>query len=90
MAVSLPELLGSGKQLAAKGIKCQNFHGENTTEPSVMGWMPSAQLYFQDPDGHCLEFIALLDDAPDPGFIGPLSVWQNAVGHGGSLEINRG
>jgi hypothetical protein len=38
--------------------------------------MPSGQLYFDDPAGHSLEFIALLDDKPDPGFIGPLSVWQ--------------
>ena len=38
--------------------------------------MPSAQLYFPDPDGHSLEFIAILDDPPDPGFIGPLSEWQ--------------
>ena len=28
--------------------------------------MPSAQLYFRDPDGHLLELIALLDDTPDP------------------------
>ena len=76
MAVSLPELLASGKRLAASGVACQNFMGEKTTEPSVIGWMPSAQLYFRDPDGHSVEFIALLDDTPDPGFIGSLSAWQ--------------
>ena len=38
--------------------------------------MPSTQLYFRDPDGHSLEFIALLDDPPDPGFIGSLSEWR--------------
>jgi len=74
--LSLSELLASGKRLAASGIACQNFMGETTTEPSVIGWMPSAQLYFRDPDGHSLEFIALLDDAPDPEFIGSLSAWQ--------------
>jgi len=31
--------------------------GEKTTEPSVIGWMPSAQLYFRDRDGHSLEFF---------------------------------
>jgi lactoylglutathione lyase len=41
--------------------------------------MPSAQLYFRDPDSHSLEFIALLDDAPDPNFIGPLSAWRTAA-----------
>jgi lactoylglutathione lyase len=76
IAVSLPELLASGKRLAASGIECRNFQEEKTTEPSVIGWMPSAQLYFPDPDGHWLEFIALLDDKPDPDFIGSLSAWR--------------
>ena len=76
IALSLPELLASGKRLATSGIACHNFLGEKTTEPSVIGWMASAQLYFRDPDGHSLEFIALLDDTPDPGFIGSLSAWQ--------------
>jgi len=75
IAVSLPELLAWGNRLAASGIERQNFMGEKTTEPSVIGWMPSAQLYFRDPDGHSLEFIALLDDKPDSDFIGPLSAW---------------
>ena len=77
IALSLPELLASGKRLAASGIACQNFLSEKTTEPSVIGWMPSAQLYFRDPDGHSLEFIALLEDRPDPDFIGSLSAWRN-------------
>jgi len=76
IALSLPELLASGKRLAASGIACQNFMGEKTIEPSVIGWMPSAQLYFRDPDGHSLEFIALLDATPDPDFVGSLSAWQ--------------
>lgn len=76
IAVSLPELLACGKRLAARGIACQNFMGEKTTEPSVIGWMPSAQIYFRDPDDHSVEFITLLDDRPDPDFIGSLSAWQ--------------
>src|SRR5437879_3041183 len=31
IAVSLPELLASGKRLVANGIECQNFIGEKTT-----------------------------------------------------------
>src|SRR3954470_19405805 len=54
IAVSLPELLASGKRLAASGIECRNFQDEKAIEPSVIGWMPSAQLYFPDPDGHWL------------------------------------
>jgi catechol 2,3-dioxygenase-like lactoylglutathione lyase family enzyme/quercetin dioxygenase-like cupin family protein len=77
-ALSLPELLAAGERLRSKNITCRDFDGEETTEPSVIGWMPSAQLYFTDPDGHSLEFIALLDDPPDPQFIGHLSVWKDA------------
>src|SRR5262245_7716499 len=52
IAVSLPELLAAGARLKRLGISTRNFAGEETTEPSVIGWMPSAQLYFPDQDGH--------------------------------------
>ncbi len=74
--VSLPELLAAGQRLNQKGIQTRNFAGEKTTEPSVIGWMPSAQLYFEDRDGHSLEFIALLDGSAEPAFIGSLSEWK--------------
>jgi lactoylglutathione lyase len=76
IALSLPDLLAAGKRLNALGICTRNFAGEETVEPSVIGWMPSAQLYFRDPDDHSLEYIAILDDPPSPEFIGPLSDWQ--------------
>lgn len=75
-AVSLAELLAAGERLRSSGVICQDFRGEQTDEPSVIGWMPSAQLYFRDPDGHSVEFIALLDDPPDASFIGSLSEWR--------------
>jgi lactoylglutathione lyase len=75
-AVLLPELLATGERLNASGIQTQNFAGEKTTEPSVIGWMPSVQLYFRDRDGHSLEFIALLDESPEPNFVGTLSEWK--------------
>jgi hypothetical protein len=74
--MSLAELLGAGERLRRCGVACQDFYGHQTDEPSVIGWMPSAQLYFRGPDGHALEFIALLDDAPDPSFIGSWSEWR--------------
>ena len=77
IAVSLPELLAAGARLNNLGIVTRNFGGDETMEPSVIGWMPSAQLYFRDEDGHSVEFITLLDDAPDTGFIGSLSAWKN-------------
>jgi lactoylglutathione lyase len=33
-------------------------------EPIVHTWMPAASVYFSDPDGHSLEFIAKLPDQP--------------------------
>jgi len=74
--VSLAELLAAGKRLNAAGIKTENFAGGETTEPSVIGWMPSAELYFRDGDGHSVEFITLLDESPKPEFIGSLSEWK--------------
>ncbi|HEY2714551.1 MAG TPA: VOC family protein [Chthoniobacterales bacterium] len=74
--VSLAELLAAGQRLHRSGVMSQDFGGTQTDEPSVIGWMPSAQLYFRDPDGHLVEFIALLDDTPDPSFIGSLSQWR--------------
>ena len=75
-AISLPELLASGERLRSRNVTCRNFLGEETIEPSVIGWMPSAQIYFSDPDGHALEFIALLEEAADQKFVGPLSAWR--------------
>jgi lactoylglutathione lyase len=72
--VALAELLVAGERLNTAGVKTQNFAGEET--PSVIGWMPSAQLYFRDPDGHLVEFIALLDESPKPEFMGTLSEWK--------------
>lgn len=78
-ALRLEELLATGERLRQKGVMCEDFNGKQTDEPSVIGWMPSAQLYCQDPDGHCVEFITLLDDRPDPSFVGSLSQWRKRV-----------
>jgi lactoylglutathione lyase len=76
--VSLSELLAAGERLNAAGIQTQNFASEKTIEPSVIGWMPSAQLYFRDRDGHSLEFVTLLDESPEPEFVGSLSEWKKS------------
>ena len=50
---------------------------EETTEPSVIGWMPAAAVYFRDPDGHLLEYLAMLDEPPRPDVgIVPWSSWR--------------
>jgi len=76
IAVTPDELLSQIKRLNKLGITTTGFHGRETAEPSVIGWMPSAQIYFEDPDGHSLEYIALLDDAPIPSFFGTWSEWK--------------
>ena len=52
-----------GRTVAAakqRGIELRNFFGQITDVPSVFGWMPAASIYFNDPDGHLLEFLAKL------------------------------
>ena len=52
------------------------------TEPIVHGWMPAAAVFFKDPDGHLLELVAELSDAPRPDFLyRPLSEWRALVGN---------
>ena len=75
-AVSFDQLLAAIKKLNECGIKTLGFGGHQTQEPTVIGWMPSAQIYFRDPDGHVLEFITILPDAPNPRFVRAYSDWK--------------
>jgi len=34
---------------------------DGTDRPMVFAWIPAIAIYFNDPDGHYLEFIAILD-----------------------------
>lgn len=49
-----------------RGTELRNFFGEITHVPSVFGWVPAASIYFNDPDGHLLEFIAKLPGKAKP------------------------
>ena len=75
-AVCLEELFAAIRKLSENKIDTFGFGGEKTDEPTVIGWMPSAQIYFRDPDGHMLEFISILPDLPNPSFNGPYSQWR--------------
>ena len=81
----LDDVLSSCDRLAAHGIAPLSFFGEPTAEPSVIGWMPAAAVYFRDPDGHQLEYLAMLDDAPAPerGIVS-WSQWSLCNAQGGS------
>lgn len=66
MQLSPTEVQQSIKELKAKGVTPLDFDEKPTAEPIVLAWMPAISVYFQDPDGHSLEFISMLDEAPNP------------------------
>jgi len=76
-AISLDQLFATIKRLSQQGIETFGFSGGKSEELSVIGWMPSAQIYFRDPDGHTLEFISILPEEPHPDFIGTYSQWKD-------------
>jgi catechol-2,3-dioxygenase len=48
------------------GLQPYNFLKDGTDRPMVFAWMPAIAIYFNDPDGHYLEFIAILDGDSRP------------------------
>lgn len=52
--------------LNGHGLKPYNFLQDGTSRPMVFAWMPALAIYFDDPDGHSLEFIALLEGQGRP------------------------
>jgi lactoylglutathione lyase len=64
--MALDDVLSAAERLRTQGIEPLSFFGEPTSEPSVIGWMPAAAIYFRDPDGHMLEYLAMLDGPPRP------------------------
>ena len=52
--------------LKDKNIPCRNFFNDGSERPMVFAWMPAIAIYFDDPDGHSLEFIGILDGEPRP------------------------
>jgi len=52
--------------LESKNLKPYNFLNNGNHEPMVFAWMPALAIYFNDPDGHALEFISILDGEARP------------------------
>jgi hypothetical protein len=78
---------GAGKppaRICEGGAKWPSYSTATIDEPTVFPWMPAASVYFDDSDGHSLEYIAVLPHPPRPDIQGrvPLSVWEatNASG----------
>ena len=74
----LADVVRAPEALAAAGVTPRSFFGEPADEPSVIGWMPAAAVYFHDPDGHALEYLAMLDEParPERGIV-PWSEWTS-------------
>jgi lactoylglutathione lyase len=78
--VELEHVLAAPGRLRALGVAPYSFFGAETDEPTVIAWMPAATVYFRDPDGHLLEYLAMLDAEPraELGIL-PWSQWtQNS------------
>ncbi|CAN5418966.1 hypothetical protein BH18THE2_BH18THE2_17180 [soil metagenome] len=67
--VTLNDLLEAANRLKSNKIRPLSFFGIETTEPSVIGWMPSASIYFRDPDNHLIEYLTMLDHKPRPDLV---------------------
>jgi lactoylglutathione lyase len=80
-SVDLKNLLQAAARLREANIVPLNFAGEPTDEPVVFAWMPAASLFFHDPDGNLLEFLAMLPNPPQ-GDLGVVT-WS----HWKSLQV---
>jgi lactoylglutathione lyase len=70
-------VMAAPERLRARGVTPLSFLGAETCEPDVLSWMPAAAVYFEDPDGHLLEYLAMLDDEPRPDAgVVPWSEWD--------------
>lgn len=83
LKASLKDVLAACDGLRSSSVTPLSFFGAETSEPSVIGWMPAAAVYFRDPDGHLLEYLAMLDSPPDrDAGILPWSRWIERTGPG--------
>ena len=74
---TVDQILAAPSGLKSKGVTPKGFHGEPVEEPVVIGWMPAISLYFNDPDGHILEYLAMLSQEPRPAIgVVSYSEWQ--------------
>lgn len=65
-AAALEDVITAPTTLQSAGITPLDFDQQPTQEPTVLAWMPAASVYFRDPDGHLLEYVAMLADEPRP------------------------
>jgi lactoylglutathione lyase len=74
MEIDLADMYGAADYLRARGLDPRNFFDGDADELIVFPWLPAVSIYFRDPDGHSLEFLARLPDPPRPEL--GLVTWQ--------------
>ena len=79
-SAALADVLSAPEVLRGRGVTPRSFYGDEADEPDAIGWMPAAAVYFEDPDGNLLEYLAMLDQPsrPDLGIVS-WSQWQAAA-----------
>lgn len=75
--VNSADALAAPTRLRNAGVTPLDFDGRPTDWPVVLAWMPAAAVYFRDPDGHLLEYVAMLphEPRPDCGVV-PWRTWE--------------
>jgi lactoylglutathione lyase len=75
--VRLRDVFAAPRALRASGIAPVDFNGRPTDLPVVLAWMPAAAVYFRDPDGHLLQYVAMLPGkACDDCGVLPWRMWE--------------
>jgi ribosomal protein S18 acetylase RimI-like enzyme len=90
LKASLTDVLAACDGLRANGVTPLSFFGAETSEPSVIGWMPAAAVYFRDPDGHLIEYLAMLEEPPraERGIV-PWSQWESRDSSTDEVRVER-
>lgn len=64
--VDVEDIIHASDYLKELGIESTNFYGDSPEELIVFPFMPAVSIYFDDPDGHSVELIAMLNDKSKP------------------------
>lgn len=79
--IALEDMPQARSYLEGLGIVTTNFFGESAEQLSVFPFMPAVSIYFQDPDGHSVELLAMLEDQPRADLeIMPWEEWETLHG----------
>jgi lactoylglutathione lyase len=87
LAASLEHVMTACERLRRLGARPLSFFAREAAEPSVIGWMPAAAVYFRDPDGHLLEYLAMLDESPRPDL--GIVAWSEWAARTDTLDADR-